>query len=329
MAAGAASLCWGADASPSSVAALSLNGGVYTPAGVQPGEQLGSVTALYKQGGLIVWQDNTVGKGFAIRAKMLGPDLSASSSAFTFAAADSDLIDDQENPAAAIRPDGVAVVAWQSGVRGQQNTKIRFFSGGAFTTAEIRTAGGTNVNEMAPSVTFLSDGTALVAWASQDLTQGPAPVSSVWAQRFSVSGQKVGSLVQINDPANSNQRSVTVAPMQNGGFAAAWVNETEGDVPTADVQIRAFDASNAVVSSQRVNMSSMTCDAPKLAAMDGGKLLAVWSQVDISTNLGWNVVGRGYDAQAQSMGPSFQINTTTAGNQLEPRIASAGAEAFV
>ena len=326
---GALACSIGCGAITASASALSLSGTIYQPAGVQPGEQIASAVGLSKNGGLIVWQDNTVGKGFSVRGKILAPDFSAASSAFYFASSDADSNTDQENPAVAVRADGLGAVAWQSGVRGRQNVKLRFISAGAFSGQELQVAGGTNLDEALPTVAFLNDGSLMVAWHSTDRSRGAGSTSIIMAQKFSASGDKVGAAMQIDDNPGVPQRTASITALPNGGFGIAWISEQERGDSTADVRIKTYDSTNSQIGSQRANASNMVCDTPKLTHLDSGTIVAVWTQIDPSTTGNWNVGARLFDSQGQSQGSTIQINSGAVGHQLDPHIASSGSEAMI
>ena len=326
---GALACSIGCGALTASASALSLSGTIYQPAGMQPGEQIAGTVGLSKNGGLIVWQDNTVGKGFSIRGKILAPDFSAASSAFYLATADVNSNIDQENPAVAVRADGLGAVAWQSGVRGRQNIKLRFISAGAFSGQELQVAGGTNLDEATPSIAFLNDGSLMVAWHSTDHSQGTAATSIIKAQKLNASGEKIGASIQIDDNPGVPQRTASLTALPNGGFAVAWVSEQERGNSTADVRIKTYDSSNSQIGSQRANASNMTCDTPRLSHLDSGTVVAVWTQIDTSATGNWNIGARLFDSQAQSQGSTIQINSGAIGHQLDPHIASSGSEAMI
>lgn len=67
---------------------------------------------------------------------------------------------------------------------------------------------------------------------------------------------------------------------------------------------------------------------PRLSIDPSGGFVVVWESYG-QDGSGFGVIGRRYDSAGQPVGPEFQVNTYTTGNQLAPTVASDGAGNFV
>ena len=92
--------------------------GEYSLSGPLPGDQTRPALAFGAAGGYVVWQDNvTDGDGTGISAQRLNDNLSGSLAPFRVNEIGAG---HQENPQAAVLPNGGAVFVWQGGALGFQ-----------------------------------------------------------------------------------------------------------------------------------------------------------------------------------------------------------------
>jgi hypothetical protein len=307
---------------------LSLSGNIYPPALLLPGDQVLASAAFGSKGGVIVWQDNTLGGSYVVRGRLLAPDLSAGPGPFYVSAS---IAGDQENPQVTVGSDGRAAIVWQSGLRENQKVKLRILGANAVFGAEINVSGSTTnslANETTPSVALLSNGTTVVVWRTEAQVGQPSQVS---AQEFDFAGKPFGSVIQVNDYGDTPQRAPSVTALSSGGFAVAWISEEQSGVISADAMVRLFDSQGVAGGPAiQVNDPQLTVDSPKLAGLSNGNILAVWTQIDTRDNTGdWNVASRVLAASGAPTGATAVVNTTQIGSQLSPQIASSGTEALV
>ena len=122
-------LCFGAAFFPLETAAQSIvRSGVETGIpGAQSGDQVTPAISVDSDGGLLVWEDNTIenSKGQGIAAIRLGPDLSAVGSRFQVNAQSAG---DQEKPETILLANGRALVTWESRVSGRTGLYGRILS---------------------------------------------------------------------------------------------------------------------------------------------------------------------------------------------------------
>jgi hypothetical protein len=96
----------------------------------------------------------------------------------------------------------------------------------------------TALNTNTPSIAGLASGGFVVAW-----TQSAAGIfgdTSVWFQRYDASGAPTGGHVLI-DGADSINRDIQVAALDDGGFAVAY-EENSWDPTDRDITIQFYNA---------------------------------------------------------------------------------------
>ncbi|MBV8688256.1 MAG: hypothetical protein JOZ90_15990, partial [Alphaproteobacteria bacterium] len=177
-------------------------------------------------------------------------------------------------------------------------------------------------NQQAPAVAALAGGGFVVAW-----TDFGVP-STVRAQVFDGSGNKVGSVIAAQGDGFNGQLWPDVAGLADGGFALVWrqrfatQQDPQGDYP---VKLEWFNADGSPrgpavqVNSTSTGMggSLSIFDKPTVAGLAGGGLVVGWadkshSLADASATA---VYGQVYDASGGKVGGAFLANSSTAGEQ--------------
>ncbi len=305
-------------------AEVGLDGAEYALAGRPPGDQTHPSAAFGPTRGYLVWQDNaTDGDGLGVSARRL--DLSGSAVGGAFRVNEGGA-GDQEAATVAILADGSTVFAWQSGLRGSRAVLARVLGpNGVFVTGDVvlSPAGTDNRN---PTVAALSDGSAVVTWAS---TGADGDLLGVLAQRVGSPGDKLGDPIVVNQFTRFNQRNPVVAPLPAGGFAVAWISEQQTGENRTDVYLRRFGANGSAQGDEaRVNPGIQPCANPSLVAVGSGGLAVAWSQLDTSQggvtgDIFWSIQARWLDA-AGTGGPLITVSDTLLGSQMQPRLAVSG-----
>ena len=86
-----------------------------------------------------------------------------------------------------------------------------------------------------------------------------------------------------------------------------------------------FRINTTTVGSQRTTFDSV----PAVAIDGAGNFVAVWASEGQDSGVTWGVYGQRYNAAGVPQGGEFRVNTTVAGNQLEPSVAMDGTGNFV
>ncbi len=323
-----------------------LFGQEFNPVGSLVGDQVRPAVAINANGGVLVWQDNSVTPlGSRIRAALLNGSLTAVGAPFPVSSAvRSKTAGDQEKPQVALLNDGGAVIVWQGGKLGLQQIFARFLhADGSFATSDIRVSKFTKNNQVNAAVATLADGSVMVVWSSygQDGSR-----QGVFAQHFSATGGKLGGEFQVNQYTLNNQRTPAIAALSNGTYIVTWVSEGQPPRPitSVDIYARVFNATGAAIGPEFVvNVTTNICANPAVAASPAGGFAVVWSQKDAvplafgsangipisgvqttrSTN-SWDIFGRVFDEAGVGAPSQFRLNTYTYGDQYAPEVSAAG-----
>ncbi len=233
-------------------------------------------------------------------------------------------------PAAAALADGGAMVVWASygqdgslwGVYARKVTAAGALAG----TQEFLVNQYTIGNQRKPAVCALANGDVVFAWVSE----GERFVTSrdIYARVFTAAGVPVTGEFLANS-GTYKCGTPALAPLNNGGFTAAWSQKDTILTNGWDVWGRAFNAHGApTVPPFRIN-TYLYGDQynPRLASAPSG-ILAVW------TSLGEDgsregVYGRFLLGGDKVSEDEFQVNTTWASQQLEPDVSWNGLDRFL
>jgi len=298
------------------------------------GNQENARVAMLPNGGaVIVWQGGAAG-GQRIFARFIAAD-------GTFATGEQMVNTytggQQINPNLAVLTDGSVVVVWASdgqdgsmqGVYGQ-----RLANTGAKLGSEFPVNQTTLLNQRTPTVVALSGGGFVAAWVSErqlglDGNGVDTFAVDIFARKFDAAGVALGNEFRLNSTANVCANPALSAN-GSGGFTAVWscrdglVYENSWDVFT-----RSFAAdgtpgrAEACVNTYRVGDQF----SPRIQSV-GTDRMVVWTSLaqDGSRE---GVFGRMLDAAGAPAGDEFRVNTTTAGQQMHPALASDGVSRFL
>lgn len=318
-------------------AALQPQGGEYSISGRRIGDQVQPSISLSTAGGFLVWQDNFVdGDGLGISAVRLTRDGLAAPSSFKVNEVG---VGDQENPQVASLKGGGSVIVWQGGVYGFQDIYARFIKpDGTFYGGDLKVNSFAENQQINPVVTGLSDGNAVVVWASfgQD-----GHMQGVFGQIFGPSGERVGAEFQLNESTMYNQRTPSVSALAGGGFVAVWISEksrgitTDATAPAAqaadatagrtifgvDVYARVFGSDGKPNGSEfLVNSGTSICANPSVAGGKNGGFLVSWGQDDAATaSNSWDVYCRVFSSNGAPQSSVQRLNSFTFGDQFAPK----------
>jgi hypothetical protein len=308
-------------------------GSDYTAASFGPvhktalGQQVKPAVKTLRNSGnnLFVWQSSVLGKPAIFARLAKGADFITSD-----IRVNKNLTDQKAEPAATALPDGGAMVAWSSygqdgslwGVYARKVTAAGAVAGAQEFLVNQYTIG----NQRKPSVCTLANGNVVFAWVSQ----GERFVGSqdIYARVFTAAGVPVTGEFLVNSAPNKCDAPV-LAPLNNGGFTAAWSQRDTVLTNGLDVWGRAFSAGGApTVAAFRIN-SYLFGDQyqPRLASSPNG-VLAVWTSLAQDGDRE-GVFGRFLLGGDQVSGPEFQVNTTWVSQQLDPDVAWNGVDRFL
>ena len=201
-------------------------------------------------------------------------------------------------------------------------------------------------NQRTPAVAALANGGFAVAWVSEqeqmafnlngmDNTNGssPAVIGSgsvdIYARLYNSNGVAQGSEFLVDTNALSPCANPGVAAAADGSFLIAWsgrdtVNPTNG----WDIYARTFSSAGVGGTTTLVNTHLPGNQYSPHLSVIGGDYLIVW------TSLGQDgsregVYGQFVHEDGSHVGGEFRVNTTTDGQQMQPAVASDGADQFL
>jgi hypothetical protein len=217
---------------------------------------------------------------------------------------------------AALR-DGGYVVVWRSrdsaGITNLNILARRIGANGVPLAAQFVANSTIGQSEREPTVTELSDGGFLVAWANPEI-QG---------RRFLADGTPVGSDFQINTFTTGGEAEPDAVLGDDGEVLVVWKDEEEvGE----DREIRARLYSDKLVpqgNDFRINtLITGVQDNPKAGDYGRGGFFVVWESATSvgDDNSAQSIQGRIVTGGNQFAGPQFQVNGWTVGAQQFPGI---------
>jgi hypothetical protein len=256
----------------------------------------------------------------------------------------------QDSPAIATLANGNVIIVWDS-----------FDQAGPFTMDDVygqmlSTNGmpiGTNFlvnvfinyNQRNPAVAALTNGGFVVAWVSEQeraigttnavtnsaaQIEALAPTVDIYERLFTVSGLNVSPStgeILVNGDNNPCARPA-IATASDGSYMVTWCEDDMANPANGwDIFARSFTNSTG---GTVIPINSYTPNdqyAPRISVI-GGDYLIVW------TSLGQDgsregVYGQFIHENGALTGKEFLVNTTTLGQQMQPAVASDGAEQFL
>ncbi len=229
--------------------------------------------------------------------------------------------DDQYHPSVAADADGDFVVAWQSfDGSGYGIFARRFASTGDALATEFQVNTLSSGDQRVPSVAADADGDFVVAWDGF----GDGSVYGIRARRFSSAGTALAAELQVNTYVTGNQRYSAIAAAASGDFVVAWQSYEQDGLSNGIFARRFTGAGTAHASEFQVNTRTEGGQFfPSVAADADGDFVVAWQSEaqDGSSN---GISARRFTSAGGDLGPEFQVNTFTPGEQ---RVASVAASA--
>ena len=130
-----------------------------------------------------------------------------------------------------------------------------------------------------PSISALTGGGFVIAWETA-ISDGSG--SSIHARAYSSAGVVLGPEFLVNSTTAFGQHEPAVVALSNGGYAVAWVSEDTGDGDGTTLRARAFNANGTAAGADFILSTTYAGDqlVPSMAALDGGRFVAVWRSTD-------------------------------------------------
>ncbi|MEP7302235.1 MAG: M10 family metallopeptidase C-terminal domain-containing protein [Caldimonas sp.] len=179
-------------------------------------------------------------------------------------------------------------------------------------------------NQTASAVGSLANGGFVVSWESNNQDGSGL---GIYARRYDAGGHPLGQEFRVNTTVAASQELPSIAGLNDGGFVIGWQSFVAG--PGFGIFAQRYDASgNASGPEFQVNSSVGTQLRPAVAALADGGFVVTWDAFGSDGDqLGINA--QRFDALGNAVGPEFKVNTTTAGTQSHPVVASLADAGFV
>jgi hypothetical protein len=256
----------------------------------------------------------------------------------------------QANPAVAVLNNGNVVIVWgsfdEAGSNSMQDVYGQILSpagqkvGGEFLVNQF-----SNYNQRTPAVTALAGGGFAVAWQSeQQVRQAAAvganstyvtnalsltPSADIYARIFDSSASPITSEFLVDTDSNPCANP-QLAATTDGNFMVVWSARDLANFDNdLDVYGRVFNGAGQSVSAAFKINTYLYGDqyAPHLASL-GLEYLVTWTSL-MQDGSREGVFGQFVHANGTFVGSEFRVNTTTAGSQTQPAVASDGANNFL
>ncbi len=234
----------------------------------------------------------------------------------------------QKNASVSSLNDGGFVITWES----DRNELNAAYNTGYGVHAQIFDANGNPVNnefqvnsfevgnQVQPSITALSDGGFVIAWASskQDWSQWG---SGIYTQRYNSSGEKVNAEFQVNTYIPNDQSSPSITALVDGGFVITYQSQVPNENTTFDHGIdiygQRYNISGEKVGDEfQVNTyTPQSQRTPNTTALSDGGFVVTWesfSHEEGATN-NYDIYGQRFDSNGDMVGNEFKANTSTNG----------------
>lgn len=291
------------------------------------GDQQNAKVKLLKNGGAVfAWQGGPSGEQ-DIYARFMSKD-------GTFVTGDvrvnSYVNNQQVNPAIAVLANGNVVFAWSS--FGQDGSMQGIFSqvmtpAGEKIGAESQVNQYTAFNQRTPAIAALGNGSYVVAWVSEQKRFENS--IDIYGRVFGSEGEPAQGEFLVNASTNICANPV-IDLIAGGGFMVGWSQRDTGTLDNGwDVFVRSFSAvGQPAAEPTKVNThTNGNHYAPQIAAV-GDQHMVVWMSAGQDGSRE-GVFGRFVNSDASAVGSEFQVNTTSASQQIYPTVSSDGAGRFL
>ncbi len=226
----------------------------------------------------------------------------------------------QTNPATAMDADGDTIVVWHSS--GQDGTfpsvyAQRYNATGVPQGTEFRVNTTVPGSQAYPTVAMDATGDFVVAW--QGISQDGSG-HGIYARRFDSVGLPLSTEFRVNTTTANSQQFPAIAMDADGDFVVAWDSAGQ-DGSQYGVYAQRFN-SEGVAQGNEFRVNTYTASEQRLPATamdDNGNFVIAWRSFDQDgSTIG--VYAQRYDANGQTRGGEFRVNSTTIGQQASPSV---------
>ncbi|WP_372832414.1 Ig-like domain-containing protein [Pontibacterium sp.] len=181
-----------------------------------------------------------------------------------------------------------------------------------------------------PSITGLKDGGFVVTWHGGDSTTGDTDDYGIAGQRFAADGSAMGSEFLVNTNTDEQQLHPAITATADGGFVVTWY-DYDGDSSGAGIKAQRFDAEGQAQGSELLVNTHQNGDQahPDITGLSDGGFVVTWYGNDPATGDAVGISGQRFDADGNTVGEEFLINTLMDNAQWNPSVAGLSDGGFV
>ncbi|MEQ9692359.1 MAG: calcium-binding protein [Bauldia litoralis] len=265
-------------------------------------------------GWYVVWVDTTnsalMARSFDAEGNALTGDISIG------------LPGNDTDPAVALLPGDILAVAFANDSFGDNDILVRQVDK-MLASVALHTINGTASETIDPSITVLSDGSYVVSY-----TIGTGDDTDVAFRIVNFDATAISPEVLVLD-SDFNSGGSQVATLSNGNFVVVYQDEFETTGADIDVKFKIFSPTGIEVDADNVATTLRLEDDPHVAALAGGGFVVVWHDDEGDGPGDHGIKATVYDNAGDEVNNFIQVNTSTAGNQSDPRVAALADGGFV
>ena len=270
---------------------------------------------------VVVWRSHVAdGRGGGVYGCCFDADGTALSDEFKVNLSDVDV--GNWTPAVAMSPSGSFVVAWTTAQDGDCDLLARMFDAdGTPSTEELPVAVSPSAVASTPSVAMNSTGGFVIVWTNWC---GDSYIGRSYAagRVYDSNGVPFGGEFGISE--RPQQMWPDVAMDESGRFVVAWIRmgDTYNRPYGEYIMIRQFGADGTPLAREIPLTGDLNSRwyGPSVAASGAGGFVVTWAVGPFP----YDVCAQPFDSAAVPLSPPYIVNTSVAGNQGNPRVASNG-----
>jgi Ca2+-binding RTX toxin-like protein len=187
--------------------------------------------------------------------------------------------------------------------------------------------------QVKPEATALSDGRYVVTWQSDDAGDGSQ--TCIRARVFEANGTPVGTDFLVNDTKIDFQLNPSVTALSGGRFFITWDSQEgfhgQGDGSASVIRGNIFNSNGTADDGDFVINSTGLSNQNNAttATLANGNFVVTWDSRDSYATQATLIRARLFDSSGTAMGDDFIVNTTSAGEQTWPAIATLADGRFI
>jgi hypothetical protein len=213
--------------------------------------------------------------------------------------------------------DGRLVATWISGdnFASTVETKARFLNADGDSSLPEFFVNSDGAVQSGPQIAVLADGSIVIVWAG-NFSAGDS--SGIRAQHFDSAGNEVGPAFQANTTLAGTQTQPSIEALADSGYIIAFTDFAA--LGGADVRARQFSTDGTPAGPDFIVSTTVGGGQsdPSIAALANGGFILTWTDFSGSDT---DIRARIFP-ESGSPDADFLVNTTTAGSQFSPDIAT-------